>query len=86
MLEKASAVVPLADLANGFSGLDEQGALVAYAESVVAAEILCTKLGSNIGGFLEVVGSGRSVDDALLAFQVQPDAFHSEWRRRVGLR
>jgi tetratricopeptide (TPR) repeat protein len=86
VLHKASTIVPLGDLSNGFSGLDEERALVAYAESAVAAEILCTKLGSNIGGFLEVVGSGRSVDDALLAFQVQPDAFHSEWRRRVGLR
>ena len=44
-IHRASAVVPLADLANGFSGLDEQGALVAYAESAVAAEILCAKLG-----------------------------------------
>jgi tetratricopeptide (TPR) repeat protein len=86
VLRKASTIVPLGDLSNGFSGLDEERALVAYAESAVAAEILCAKLGSNIGGFLQVVGSGRSVDDALLAFQVQPDAFHSEWRRRVGLR
>jgi tetratricopeptide (TPR) repeat protein len=86
VLHKASSVVPLAELANGFSELDEQAALVAYAESAVAAEILCAKLGSNIGGFLQMVGNGSSVDEALLAFQVQPDAFHSEWRRRVGLR
>ena len=86
VLHRASTVVPLADLANGFSGLDEQQALVAYAESAVAADILCAKLGSNIGGFLQLVGNGSAVDDALLAFQVQPDAFHSEWRRRVGLR
>ena len=86
VLHRASTVVPLADLTNGFNGLDEQGALVAYAESSVAAEILCAKLGSNIGAFLQMVGNGSSVDEALLAFQVQPDAFHSEWRRRVGLR
>jgi tetratricopeptide (TPR) repeat protein len=86
VIHKASAIVPLDDLANGFSGLDEQGALVAYAESAVAAEILCAKLGPNIGAFLQMVGNGRSVDEALLAFQVQPNAFHSEWRRRVGLR
>jgi tetratricopeptide (TPR) repeat protein len=85
-LHDATTVVPPADLANGFSGLGEEAALVAYAESAVAAEILCTKLGTNIGAFLQMVGTGRSVDDALLAFQVQPDAFHSEWRRRVGLR
>ena len=86
VLHNAGTVVPLADLANGFSGLDEQRALVAYAESAVAAEILCAKLGSNIAGFLQMVGNGSAVDEALLSFQVQPDAFHSEWRRRVGLR
>jgi len=85
-LRRARAVVPLDDLANGFSGLDEEQALVAYAESAVAAEILCTKLGRHIGGFLHIVGNGTSVDEALLAFQVQPDAFHAEWRRRVGFR
>jgi tetratricopeptide (TPR) repeat protein len=86
VIRKASTVVPLDDLANGFGGLDEQGALVAYAESAVAAEILCAKLGRNIGTFLKMVGNGSSVDEALLAFQVQPNAFHSEWRRRVGIR
>ena len=86
VIHKASALVPLDDLGNGFSGLDEQRALVAYAESAVAAEILCTKLGPNIGAFLKMVGNGSSVDEALLAFQVQPNAFHSEWRRRVGIR
>ena len=86
VLHRSDAVVPLADLANGFNGLDEPQALVAYAESAVAAEILCAKLGANIGEFLKLVGNGSAVDDALLAFHVQPDSFHSEWRRRVGLR
>ena len=72
-------------LGNNFSGLDEQGALVAYAESAIAAEILCARLGRNIGAFLQVVGNGDTLDQALLEFQVHPDAFHSEWRRRVGL-
>ena len=85
-LRNAGTVAPLEDLANGFGHLDEQRALLAYAESAVAAEILCQKLGTNIGAFLRLVGAGRSVDDALLEFQVQPEAFHSEWRRRVGIR
>ena len=29
--------------------------------------------------------AGSSDEQALLEFQVQPNAFHSEWRRRVGL-
>jgi hypothetical protein len=85
VLRRATTIVPLENLANGFGGLDEQGALTAYAESAVAAEILCARLGPKIGEFLRVVGSGNSVDQALLEFQVQPNAFHAEWRRRVGL-
>ena len=86
VLRNATTIVPLDNLVHGFSGLDEQGALVAYAESATAAEILCAQLGAKIGAFLQIVGNGDSVDEALLEFQIQPNAFHSEWRRRVGLR
>jgi tetratricopeptide (TPR) repeat protein len=86
ILRRATTIVPLESLAQGFSGLDEEAALVAYAESAVAAEILCAQLGSNIGAFLQILGNGHSVDQALLEFQVQPNAFHAEWRRKVGLR
>jgi tetratricopeptide (TPR) repeat protein len=85
VLRKATTLVPLDNLVHGFSGLDEQAALVAYAESETAAEILCSELGPNIAPFLQFVGNGSSVDEALLEFQVQPNAFHAEWRRRVGL-
>ncbi len=84
-VRRVGSPVPLETLASGFSGLDEQGALVAYAESAIAAEILCTQLGSNIGAFLKVIGNGNTLDQALLEFHVQPNAFHAEWRRRVGL-
>jgi hypothetical protein len=86
VLRRASAIVPLDGLVNGFSGLDEPSARVAYAESATAAEILCAQLGPNVGSFLQMVGHGSSVDQALLEFQIQPNAFHAEWRRRVGIR
>jgi Tetratricopeptide repeat/Peptidase MA superfamily len=79
----AGSVPALETLANGFGSLDERQALVAYAESQVAAEILCRQLGANVGAFLQMVGGGASVDQSLLAFQVQPESFHAEWRRRV---
>ena len=84
-LRQAGSIVPLDALTGGFSGLDERAAVGAYAESAIAAEILAAKLGSNVGAFLKLVGSGTPVDSALLEFQVQPNAFHAEWRRRVGL-
>jgi tetratricopeptide (TPR) repeat protein len=86
VLRNAASVMPLESLAEGFGGLDGPAAQVAYAESAIAAEILCAQLGSNIGAFLQSVGTGRSVDDALMDLHVQPNAFHAEWRRRVGLR
>jgi hypothetical protein len=85
-IRRADRVVPLDALADGFNGFDQQSAAVAYAESLIAAEILCQKLGQNIGPFLTAVGSGRTIDDALLTFQVQPNAFHAEWGKRVGIR
>jgi hypothetical protein len=86
VLREATNIVPLESLVHGFSGLGEADALVAYAESATAAEILCARLGPNIGSFLQMIGNGESVDRALLEFQVQPNAFQSEWRRRVGFR
>jgi tetratricopeptide (TPR) repeat protein len=84
-IRKAGSIVPLTSLERGFGGLDEQSAIAAYAESTIAAEILHAKLGANIGAFLKLVGNGTPVDTALLEFQVQPNAFHAEWRRQVGL-
>jgi len=77
--------LPFDALTNGFGGLDEETATIAYAESAIAAEILHARLGSNIGAFLKLVGDGATLDRALLEYQFQPEAFHAEWRRRVGL-
>jgi hypothetical protein len=82
---RGTAAVPLEQLTTGFAGLDEGHARVAYAESEIAAEILVTRLGPQVGAFVQMVGSGTAVDQALMSFQIQPDAFHGEWRRRVRL-
>ena len=49
------------------------------------ADILHARLGSKVGRLVSLVGDGASLDRALLELQVQPDTFHAEWRRRVGL-
>jgi tetratricopeptide (TPR) repeat protein len=85
VIRQANASVPLESLIDGFSGLDARQAQVAYAESAIAAEILCDLLGTNVGAFLKAVGNGATVDQAFLEFHLQPNGFHSEWRRRVGL-
>jgi hypothetical protein len=86
VLGQTSEVFPLEDLEGGFGQLDGQSALVAYAESAVAAEILCERLGPNLGVFLQMVGSGHTVDQALGTLNVRPETFHAEWRKRIGVR
>jgi hypothetical protein len=86
LLRRSNGAIPLESLTSGFMTLDEQRAPIAYAESAIAAEILCHQLGPNLGGFVQSVGNGASVDQALLEYQVQPNAFHAEWNRRVEAR
>ena len=84
-LRGTSTRLPFEALTGGFSGLDEETATIAYAESAIAAEILHGRLGSNLGAFVKLVGEGTPLERALLEYQFQPEAFHAEWRRRVGL-
>jgi tetratricopeptide (TPR) repeat protein len=86
VLARTSEVFTLEDLSEGFAHLDGRDALVAYAESAVAARILVERLGPNLGVFLQMVGNGQTVDQTLSTLNVRPEAFHAEWRKRVGLR
>ena len=83
VLKQTGSRIALEDLEDGFGDLDGPTALLAYAESAVAAEILCERLGPNLGPFLQMLGNGHTVDQALSTLNVQPDAFHAEWRRRI---
>lgn len=78
--------VPLEDLTDSFSGFDAATASIAYAESHVAAGVLVEKLQPYVGAFLQLLGNGHTVDQALSRHGVQPDVFYAEWRRRVGIR
>jgi len=78
--------IRLEDLVAGFGHLDGRLALIAYAESEVAAALLMQYLRPQISPFLQSLGNGYSVDQALSRHGVQPEAFYAEWRRRVGIR
>jgi hypothetical protein len=86
VLRRADGRIGIEDLANGFDQFDSNTALVAYAESLVAGQLLCERLGTNLGPFLQMLGSGHTVDQALSTHNVQPDLFYAEWRRRIGLK
>jgi tetratricopeptide repeat protein/peptidase MA superfamily protein len=85
-LAQTSEVFALEDLSDGFDHLNGAEALVAYAESAMAAEILCERLGPNLGVFVQMLGSGHTPDQALSTLNVRPEAFHAEWRKRIGVR
>ncbi len=86
VLRRADGRISMEDLAGGFDRFDGDTALVAYAESLVAGQLLCERLGGNLGPFLQMLGSGHTVDQALSTLNVQPDQFYAEWRRRIGLK
>jgi tetratricopeptide (TPR) repeat protein len=86
VLRNVRELYTLDDLARGFDHLDGASAAIAYAESAVAAEILRERLGPNLGVFIQMVGSGHTVDQALGTLNVRPETFHAEWRRRLGVR
>jgi hypothetical protein len=86
VLRGTGEVYRLEDLARGFDHLDGASARVAYAESAAAAEILIDRLGPNLGVFIQMVGNGQSVDQALGVLNVVPETFHAEWRRRIGVK
>ena len=85
-LARTSEVFPLEDLADGFEHLDGREAMVAYAESAVAAQLLVERVGPNLGVFLQMLGGGHTVDQALSTVNVRPEQFYAEWRTRVGIR
>jgi hypothetical protein len=78
--------IGLEDLVEGFGGFDGNTALLAYAQSHVAAELLVERLSPYVGAFLQLLGNGHTVDQALSRHGVQPEQFYAEWRKRIGMK
>ncbi len=82
-LRTAQTMIPLSKLEESFGQLDGSDALLAYAESWVAARVLVERLGANFPVFLQYVGNGTSVDQALLLFNITEADIQREWSRRT---
>ena len=67
-LARASNLLPISELENGFAGFDSAAATVAYAESAAAARVVVNRLGPNLSVFLQSLGSAGSMDAALATF------------------
>ena len=84
-LRAAPERIALEDLVEGFGGFDGNTALIAYAESQIGAQLLCERVKPHVGPFLQLLGNGHTIDQALSRHGIEPATFYSEWRRRVGL-
>jgi hypothetical protein len=82
-LRMASSVIPLSTLEESFAQFDGADALLAYAESWVAARVLVERLGPNFPVFLQYVGNGTSVEQALLLFNITEADIQREWTRKT---
>jgi tetratricopeptide (TPR) repeat protein len=82
-LRTAPRLIPLSQLEEGFGRFDGNEALLAYAESVVAAKVLVERLGPNFPVFLQYVGNGTSVEQSLLLFNLTYADIEQAWARRA---
>lgn len=86
VLAGRSQRIRLEDLEGGFDRFDSTLAAIAYAESAIAAQLLQERMGPNLGIFLQMLGTGHTVDQALSTFDIRPEDFQAAWRKRIGLR
>jgi len=86
VLATRSQRIRLEDLEGGFDRFDSSLAGIAYAESAIASQLLQERLGPNLGVFLQMLGTGHTVDQALSTFDIRPEVFQAEWRKRIGMR
>ncbi|HEX6974584.1 MAG TPA: tetratricopeptide repeat protein [Vicinamibacterales bacterium] len=84
VMREAPIVIPLEQLDGGFGRFDSDVSLIAYAESVIAAEVLFERLSTNVGVFLQLLDGGQSVADALTTLGVRPEEFTAAWKSRMG--
>ena len=84
-LRQTNGRIAIEDLVQGFGGFDGATAVVAYAESFIAAELLWERIDPHVGPFLQLLGNGHTVDQALTRHGVRPEEFYAEWRKRVGV-
>ena len=81
---KASrTIIPLEQLQNGFGRLTEQGAQVAYDQSIVAAKILMDHLGANMALLLHDLDQGNELPLALTRVGFAYADFEGDLARRL---
>jgi len=86
-LAAARIYVPLRALRAGFSRLNAVEAVIAYAESAVAADALLTRIGPNgLAVLLGDLDAGQPIDQAVERFGFTFAAFEAELSKRLNAR
>jgi predicted TPR repeat methyltransferase len=80
-LRTARTTIPMSELEQSFGRLDGADALLAYAQGFTAARMLARRLGANFPVFLQYVGNGTSLEQALLLFNITDADVQRAWRR-----
>jgi Tetratricopeptide repeat len=80
-LRAAKTTIAMSDLEQSFGRFDGADALLAYAQGFSAARMLARRLGANFPVFLQYVGNGTSLEQALLLFNITDADVQREWRR-----
>jgi hypothetical protein len=80
-LRTARTLLPMSDLEQGFGRLDGADALLAYAQGYAAAKMLVRRLGANFPVFLQYVGNGTPLDQALLLFNITDGDIRQAWHK-----
>lgn len=81
-LRTAPGLLPVKTLESSFGQLDGEEALLAYAQSWAAAGLLVRRLGPNFPVFLQYVGNGTTVEQALLLFDITDADLRRAWTAR----
>jgi hypothetical protein len=80
-LRAARTTIPMSELEQSFGRLDGGDALLAYAQGFSAARMLAHRLGANFPVFLQYVGNGTTLEEALLLFNITDADVQRSWRR-----
>jgi tetratricopeptide (TPR) repeat protein len=82
-IQRANTVLPFSAMQDSFARFDANLAVLAYDESLVAADALVRMLGPRTGLLLQSLGRGQSFDESLGQLGVQGSEFESQVLRRL---
>jgi len=82
-LSAPPTLIPLEQLQAGFGRFGGADATLAYAESALVVDVLVERLGWNIGVFLQMIGDGQPMDQALGRLGLSLADVQAEWAERA---